>query len=200
MLLVSPDASLRFWRYRLRMATVPAICERCGGIFGAEVLAGAHGAGIRLGGARVGPCPSCGGSGTVPEGTYDLIDETLRVVRDATMDHDVLNGLIELLEGRVSGTVSDQEVIERTEAQSPELGSTVRRFLSKSDPASWLQLLLTVLMMFQSLSSAPPSAEEIAEAIWAREHEVGTPTLESKRLTQPESACEQPPERRSEAE
>jgi hypothetical protein len=131
---------------------------------------GARGSGIRLGGARIGPCPNCGGTGTVPEGTYDLIEETLRAVRDAAMDRDVLSDLIAVLEGHAAGTISDGEVIERTEAEWPALGPTVRDLFSKSDPASWLQLLLTMLMMFQSASAAPPSAEEVANAIRDSQH------------------------------
>jgi hypothetical protein len=150
------------------MATVPGICENCGAVFGAEALSGAEGHNIQMGGAKVGPCPSCGGTGSVPEGTYDLIDDALRVVRAAAIEKVVFDALIELLESRAEGKVTDEEVIERVEAEAPGLAPTIKGFLGKSDPASWLALLISILMMIQSASASPPSAEEIANAIWSK--------------------------------
>lgn len=150
------------------MATVPGICEECGSVFGAEALTGAEGRNIKLGGARVGPCPSCGGAGSVPEGVYDLVMDTLRVVEMAAIEKVVFDAVIEVLEGRASGEVSDEEVIERVEEAAPGLVPTIKDYLSRSDPASWLALLVSVLMLLQSPAS-PPSAEEIADAIWSKQ-------------------------------
>lgn len=150
------------------MAIVPGICERCGAIFGSEVLTGATGRDIRLGGAKVGPCPSCGGIGRVPDGTYDLIDDTLRVVESAGIDKANLDDLIKLLEDRAAGRMTDREVIDQVETSAPGLAPTVKGYLAKSDPASWLALLISILMMIQSASASPPSAEEIADAIWSK--------------------------------
>ena len=131
---------------------------------------GGHGSNIQLGGNKVGPCPSCGGWGQVPDGTYDLIDDTLRVVKAATFETAALDGLIKLLESRAEGKATDEEVIARVEAEAPSLAPTVKGYLAKSDPATWLTMLISILMMIQSASSSPPSAEEIANAIWSKEH------------------------------
>ena len=42
---------------------------------------------------------------------------------------------------------------------------TIKGLLAKSDPASWLALLISILVLLQSSSTSPPSAEEIADAI-----------------------------------
>lgn len=151
------------------MAIVPGICEDCGVLFGSEALVGAVGPGIKLGGARIGPCPNCGGTGRVPDGTYDLIDDTLRVVSSAGIDKAAFDAVIELLEDHAQGKVTDEEVIQQVETSAPGLSATIRSFLAKSDPASWLALLLSILTLIQASSSPPPSAEEIADAIWAKE-------------------------------
>lgn len=153
------------------MATVPGICENCGAVFGAEALTGAEGTEIQLGGAKIGPCPSCGSVGRVPEGTYDLIEDTLRVVRAAAVEKVILDAVIEVLEDRAEGRATDTQVMERVEAAAPALAPTVKSYLAKSDPATWLTLLVAVLaMVMQSSSSSSPSAEEIADAIWAKNH------------------------------
>ncbi|HSS42455.1 MAG TPA: hypothetical protein VLK37_07870 [Solirubrobacterales bacterium] len=92
------------------------------------------------------------------------------MVRAAAFDKVALDGLIQLLEGRAEGKVTDEEVIERVETEAPTLAPTIKGYLAKSDPASWLALLIAILMMIQSASSSPPSAEEIADAIWSKEH------------------------------
>jgi hypothetical protein len=147
------------------MATVAGVCENCGAVFGSEALSGAEGRGISLGGAKVGPCPSCGGTGRVPEGTYDLIDDTLRVVRAAAIEKVVFDAVIEILEGHAEGMVSEEQVLERVTEEAPELAPTIKSYLGKSDPASWLALLLSILTLIQSSTSSPPSAEDIARAI-----------------------------------
>lgn len=82
------------------MATVPEVRENCGAVFGAESLTGAEGRNIEMGGAKVGPCPSCGSVGQVPEGTYGLIDDTLRVVQAAAIEKIIFDAIIEVLEDR----------------------------------------------------------------------------------------------------
>jgi len=165
------------------VATVPGICDECGSVFGAEALTGAEGRNIKLGGARVGPCPSCGGAGSVPDGVYDLVMDTLRVVEMAAIEKVVFDAVIEVLGGRASGEVSDEEVIERVEETAPSLVPTIKDYLSRSDPASWLALLISVLMLLQS-PAPPPSAEEIADAIWSKQQ--GENTAERDRA--PKSA------------
>lgn len=77
--------------------------------------------------------------GRVPDGTYDLIDETLRVVKAAAFERDVLNGLIKLLEGRAEGRLTDGEVIERVEAEAPASPRWSRGILpSRTLLAGWL--------------------------------------------------------------
>lgn len=179
------------WRYGPLVAIVPGICEDCGAVFGAEVLSGAKGRNIRLGGAQVGPCPFCGGTGLVPEGTYDLIDNTLRTVRSADIDKTALNALIVLLEDRIHGRATDDEVIAQVEVEAPGLAPTVRAYLAK-EPVSWLALLVSILLW--ALSPSPPSAEEVADAVWAKDHtrQTSKPLL-SRPVTKAREASEESP-------
>lgn len=163
------------------MAMIPGICDDCGAVFGSEALVGAKGSNISLGGAKIGPCPSCGGIGRVPEGTYDLIGDTLRVVKAAAFEKTELDAVIEILEKRAQGRLTDEEVLEQVEADAPTLTPTVKDYLAKSDPASWLALLIAVLTLIQSASTSSP--EEVADAIWLHDRAgqicMATPGLSS---------------------
>jgi hypothetical protein len=155
------------------MAMVPVICDDCGAIWGAENAFGGSASNLTITGSKVRGCPRCGGWGSIPDGTYDLIDDTLRVVRSAGLPAATLQGLIGLLEAHKRGEASKDEVLERVESEAPALADTVRRYLAQ-EPASWFALLLTILAA--ALQPSPPSAEEIAEAVWAKDHSAAART------------------------
>jgi len=60
---------------------VTAICDVCGTVFPTGVGM-APGSSALFVGNKAGPCPNCGADGTIPDGFYDFIGETLRVISD----------------------------------------------------------------------------------------------------------------------
>lgn len=151
------------------MATIPAICDSCGAIWGAENVIGGSGArNIQMTGNKVGPCPNCGGWGSIPDGVYDIQDDTLRVVESANIRPDVLQGLIGALEALRRGDVSDAEVVEKAEAEAPDLAPVIREVLAKPDRTKWLGILLAIIGLYlQMQAPKPPTAEEIASELRA---------------------------------
>ncbi|MGB7588689.1 MAG: hypothetical protein WBM00_08275 [Solirubrobacterales bacterium] len=149
------------------MATVPAICESCGAIWGAENFIGGSGStNIQITGSKVGPCPQCGGWGSIPDGVYDLQDDMLQVVKSANVSPDVLQGLIRLLESLRRGEITDAEVIEKAETDTPDLAPVIRQVLAKSDRTKWLGILLAIIGIYLQLQTPkPPTAEEIAREL-----------------------------------
>jgi hypothetical protein len=149
------------------MATIPVICDdpNCGTLWGSTNFIGGEASGVILAGNKVGPCPRCGGVGSVPDGEFDLIEDTLEVVRSADLPRDVLQQLIDVMQAHASGNASDADVIEQVESTAPSLASVVRDYLAKSDPASWLTLLVTILLAMTQPTA--PSAQDIAKEIWA---------------------------------
>ncbi|MGN6815507.1 MAG: hypothetical protein ACTHK3_05410 [Solirubrobacterales bacterium] len=101
------------------MAMVPAICDSCGVIWGAEGVIGGTGAtNIQITGSKVGPCPNCGSMGSIPDGIYDLQDDALKVVKAAGTTEENLQGLISLLESLRESEASSAEVIETVEREA----------------------------------------------------------------------------------
>lgn len=61
------------------MALVPAICDTCRTLFGSENVIGGSGT-VTIIGGKLGPCPKCGGWGSIPDGIYEFVGETLNIV------------------------------------------------------------------------------------------------------------------------
>lgn len=146
---------------------VPAICDRCGGIFGSEgFISGSNAKNITMVGNKVGPCPNCGGMGSIPDGVYDIQDNTLKVIKASGTSPETLQSLIGLLESLGRGEASSSQVINRVEQEAPALAPTVRKALEKSDPSKWITLLIAIITLYlQATASQPPSADEVAESI-----------------------------------
>jgi hypothetical protein len=151
------------------MTTVPVICDdpACGTLWGSTNFISVEAPQLILAGNKIGPCPRCGGVGSIPDGEFKVIDDALEVVRSADLPPDVLQSLIDVLQAHAAGSATDAEVIERVEADAPGLASVVKDFLAKSDPASWLTLLVTILLAMSQPTA--PSASDIANEIWANE-------------------------------
>jgi len=148
---------------------IPAICSRCSTVFGSTNAIGGNAKNVQLSNVGVGPCPECGGMGKVPDGIYDLQNDTLKVVRSSGIPAPALQGLIDLLEALRRGDASNEEVIQRVEADTPALAPTVRNVLAKSDPAKWITLLIAVIALYlQATAKQPSSAEEVSNAIRAK--------------------------------
>lgn len=172
------------------MAMIPAVCDSCGAIFGSEGFIGGTGAAnITIRRSKVGPCPNCGGMGSIPDGVYDLQDDTVKVIQASGTSPETLQSLIGLLESLKRGEASSSQIIDRVEQDAPALAPTVRNALSKSDPAQWVAMLIAVISLYlQTTAAQPPSANEVAEAIREKPvpaYPVPSPTANAKSPTSP---------------
>lgn len=152
------------------MALIPAACESCGAIWGAENLIGGTGAAnVQITGSRVGPCPKCGGWGHIPDGVYGIQDDALKVVSSGAVPADHLQGLIDLLESLRDGEATPEDVIDKVEADAPELAPVIRNVLAKTDPKFWVSILIMILLWYlpSPKASSGPTAEEIATELRA---------------------------------
>jgi hypothetical protein len=154
------------------MATLPAICDDCGAIWGADNFIAGTGTvrGLHMTGNKVGPCPACKtGMGSIPDGVYDMENEVVNVVEASGVPTATLQSLVELLEARRRGEATDTEVIAAVQADLPGLAPTVESVLKKSDPIKWISLLLAVIGIYLQLQTPqPPTAEEIAHELRAK--------------------------------
>lgn len=58
---------------------LPAVCDTCGTVFASGFALG-KGVSAVLRGNKSGPCPNCGGMGSVPDGIYEFVDEAEKII------------------------------------------------------------------------------------------------------------------------
>ncbi len=145
------------------MAIVPVFCDSCGSVWGAPHVIGGSGARVEITGSKAGPCPVCGGMGSIPDGVYDLIGDILTVSAAEQIAPQSLQAVIGLLEAAARGELTPTEALEQTEAQAPALAGVIGSYLERADPLSWIALIVAILQML--LAPQPPTAEEIAKEL-----------------------------------
>jgi hypothetical protein len=126
---------------------------------GIEVEGGGN---LTMVGNTVGPCPVCGGIGEIPDGVYDFVGDTIRVVATSGYSRDQLQRLADLIaQARVAGA-SPREVVQQIEREAPELSEVAKRLLVPRTPAdlvAWLTLFLMALQMLSSTSGGQDLSE-----------------------------------------
>jgi hypothetical protein len=123
---------------------VPAVCDDCGGVFASGLVAD-ESTDITIIGFRT-TCPYCGGSGGIPDGSYDFIGDTIQVLAANPYSRERLERVRTILdELRSAGSNTSEEVVAALEEEAPELARIVRDHLVPRTPAD-LYALLTLLL------------------------------------------------------
>jgi len=128
----------------------PAVCDNCGTVFPSGFAFGPGTSNIRMTGNKSGPCPNCGGVGSVPDGVYDTLDDTLNIV--STWSPDRITRLIESLE-QARNAPDPLTATEGVLAQEPELWNIATRLLVPTNSAefwAFVAALFAILMFLKA--------------------------------------------------
>ena len=97
------------------MKTVIAICENksCETVFTVPNLMNISGSSkIQFTGVKLGPCPECGSNGNIPDGVYQMIDNSLELIKGPQESVDILLKIQQILQDfKAKPDVSREEVI-----------------------------------------------------------------------------------------
>lgn len=106
------------------MMRIPAICDKCSTIFPSG-FAIENSVNMQLNDCKSGPCPSCGGIGTVPNGVYSEFNNFLSVVKsDDGTDIDKLFKILNGLKEKPGITLSDVE--DEIENMTPQYSNIIQ--------------------------------------------------------------------------
>lgn len=155
------------------MPEIPAICDSCGTVFRSGVVMEA-GTSATFIGNRSGPCPNCGSMGSIPDGFYDFIGETLRIVSNWSPERQ--RRFAEEL--RQARQASDPRAATATTLRGePELQGIAERFLIPRNPGEFWALIAALLTLLALLAQFGGADEQTVIQQIIREQE---PTVQGK--------------------
>lgn len=102
------------------MINLPAICDNCGTVFNSGIVGGG-GATITMIGSKSGPCPRCGEMGSIPDGTYRLIENVIEILSAPHRTIEDLLKISELIKEVEDEQITKEEFEEEVQKKIPEL-------------------------------------------------------------------------------
>jgi hypothetical protein len=127
----------------------PAVCDSCGAIFPSGIAFGPDVRGITMRGNKSGPCPKCGGMGSIPDGVYNVLDDTLNIV--STWAPDRVAGVLANLQTARSAA-NPLEATQAVLSESRELSDIASRLLvprNSADFWAFVAALMAILVYLQ---------------------------------------------------
>ncbi len=134
------------------MPDVPAICDNCGAVFPSGLFV-EDVRNLWMSGNKAGPCPSCGAMGSIPDGLYDTVGDSLRIVTSwAPEDRDRF--ATTLADAQQAG---DRDAAAEAISTAPGLAEVAARIVPRDAAQFWafIACLLTLLQMLGVGRSEP---------------------------------------------
>jgi hypothetical protein len=132
---------------------IPAICDNCGTVYPSGFSVGGAGT-MQMAGNQSGPCPACGGMGSVPDGFYEFTDDTIRIF--STWPPARTQRLAAALEN--ARAAADPEAAIDALKEEPSLTELIKRLSPLRDASAFwafIAVLLTVLNMTTASTNDP---------------------------------------------
>lgn len=149
------------------MPAVLAVCDSCGTAFPSGFFF-ENATNITMAGNRSGPCPRCGGMGSIPDGRYDATKDSIQIMATSATSLESLRRLEAVLRAVNRPGVSGQDVADTIKSQAPEFSALVPIAERRGfDVTPWILIVLAtitvMIMMWDRLD--PPSKDATAEQI-----------------------------------
>lgn len=103
------------------MPNLPAFCDNCGTMFPSG-FAGSN-TSIRTSNVKSGPCPNCGGMGSVPDGLHTIIGNTIKILNSSNRSLMELRQIVESLENLRGQDKPFDSITEELKKELPELSN-----------------------------------------------------------------------------
>jgi len=112
-----------------------------------------------MAGNRSGPCPRCGGMGSIPDGRYDATHDTIRIMATSTRSIESLRRLETVLRALDRPGVSGAAVAAAIQRQAPEFSALVPVVQRGGfDVKGWLGIILAaILVMYATWDRFDPA-------------------------------------------
>jgi preprotein translocase subunit SecA len=167
------------------MPGLPAICDTCLTVWDPHAFNIADATNVHIEDVTVGPCPTCGGMGHIPDGIYSATTDTIRVVATTAKSAQSLGTLLRILQRARDQSATAEELAKSLEqeqaANLKPLADLVRRLPKRLDVKYWIAITITVValieghMVDQKLDRIETQVEQIYAQVLAS-HPTVTPS------------------------
>lgn len=142
------------------MPNLPAFCDNCGTMFPSGFFVDDC-VNITLSGNRSGPCPACGGMGSIPDGVFNVLGGVIQIIDAPRKTAEQLSRFVKVLNEAAKKNYTREQVEEHIEREAPELAS-IGYWLPKTPDQlyAFLALLIAVLSFAHSIKD---SGEEVSD-------------------------------------
>jgi hypothetical protein len=141
------------------MAKVPVICDSCQAFFVTESFLGGDARSVTLVGNKIGPCPNCGKTGSVPDGTYDFIGSTIKLLSGTAQSVSQLQRLEVLLRQARAQNATADEISKKVTKELPELTKLADLLpQTRAELYAFIALILTIIGLLIQAASQKDTA------------------------------------------
>ena len=109
------------------MPMIPAFCDDCGTPFPSGFFL-ENCRNVTLSGNRSGPCPNCGGMGSVIDGVFNVTHDAIEILSAPQWTFQRLSSLVSILSKAREEGASKEEIVDEIKKEAPELSSIVDAF------------------------------------------------------------------------
>jgi len=135
------------------MVNIPAFCDTCGAAFPSG-FAFENCSNVHLSGNKSGPCPRCGGMGSVPDGVFNFAGNVIEILSAPNRSIEQLTALSEILRSAAGSKKSSEEIAKEIEDKVPELSSVANYMPEKAtELVAWLTFILLAIQTINQLGS-----------------------------------------------
>lgn len=139
------------------MGKVPVLCENCFSFFTVDNLVAA-GTTCSFINCAAGPCPKCGGMGIIPDGTYEFLNKSIKLLTGSDFSKEVLRKLEKILREAKEKSLSIEVLEGRIEKEIPQAKGFLKWLpKNKSEYYGFIGLLIglvgTIFTMLNSGSN-----------------------------------------------
>lgn len=147
------------------MPDVPAFCDTCGTAFPSGFFA--ENSSFSLSNFVAGPCPNCGGMGHVPDGLYNIVGNSIKVLANSKRSSSELLRIAERLRAAKQRNATPDEMSATLKEELPELSSIADTIpKTRAELYAFITVILTIIgMIVTSLSSKESPRIEVHQVI-----------------------------------
>ena len=151
------------------MPHIPAFCDNCGAVFSSGIVI-ENSVNLTLSGNKSGPCPACGGMGTIPDGVFTVTSNIIKLLTGPQRTTEQLQHLARVIVDARKNVKEPNTTASKIKLEAPELSSIVD-VLPKTRPElySFLTVILmaigVVIAVYGSYKDREPTVDEIQKMI-----------------------------------